>query len=171
MPQLDRARHRFSTRPLSSTDIGRNWDLFRALARWAGSPANLDNNVLAAAMAANEQFDQPLELAEVRGVAKSVEGKRRYWIAKGKFYTIEQRTLWGRERGIKSGEARREKNEDRDAAIVHAITEDGRPYREVAREFGLNVGAVHHIVKRDFQGPWAVEPTEEWRALKPLFEK
>ena len=85
------------------TAIGRNVDLFRALMQWAGSPENIGNEVLAAAHVVNQSFDIPLPDSEVAGIAASVERYRKQW----SYYTPEQKTLWGRERGIKSGAARR----------------------------------------------------------------
>ena len=66
------------------------------------------------------------------------------------YYTPEQKTLWGRERGIKSGTARRKGTEIRDRAIVEAVN-GGRSLRDVGREYGLTVGAVHWILNRGVQ--------------------
>ena len=132
---------------VSCTDIGRNWDLFKAVQKWAGSEANAGVDVLPAAMAANQQFDSPLPPDEVRGIAKSVERYRARWIAKGKFYTPKQKTLWGRERGIRSGTARRKGTAGRDKAIVQAV-ESGRSLRDVGREYGLTAEGVRWICKR-----------------------
>ena len=85
-------------------------------------------------------------------IARSVHRKREEWKAKGQYYTAEQKALWGRERGIRSGAARRKGMAIRDRAIVQAVT-SGRSLRDVGREFGLTVGAVHWIVRRVGAGP------------------
>ena len=95
-----------------STGIGRNCSLFEAGMKWAGSPANLGVPVLTALMAINAKVARkhgkpPLDAAEVSGIAKSVERYRAKWVAQGKFYSEADRSAWGRERGIKSGQARR----------------------------------------------------------------
>ena len=129
------------------TAAGRNCALFDALRRFAGSPDNAEHDLFAVAMAINQGFDIPLGVPEVRGIAKSVTKRRARWSAAGAFYTDEQRTLWGRERGIRSGAARRKRTADRDAAIVEAVMA-GRSMRDVGREFGLTEGAVRWIVRR-----------------------
>ena len=134
------------------TAIGRNCSMFQALRRWAGKPENRENDVLAAAMSINEEIGRlhgraPMDQSEVAAIARSVHGKRRQWIAKGNYYSPEQKTLWGRERGIKSGASRRKLTADRDRAIVQAV-ESGRSLRDVGREFGLTGAAVYWILKR-----------------------
>ena len=59
--------------------------------------------MLTVALTLNLQFEPPLPVDEVEGIAKSVERYRARWT----FYTPEQRTLWGQERGLRSGKARR----------------------------------------------------------------
>ena len=137
---------------VSVTAIGRNCSMFDALIRWAGKPENRDNNVLAAAMSINEEIGRvhgrpPMDQSEVSAIARSVSKYRAEWIAKGSYYTTEQKTLWGRELGIKSGEARRKGTADRDRAIVQAV-ESGRSLRDVAREYGIDHKAVSWIVNR-----------------------
>lgn len=91
-------------RPLTPrTAIGRNCGLFASCMEWAGSPANVGRDVLTVALTLNLQFETPLPVDEVDGIAKSVERYRARWT----FYTPEQRTLWGRERGVRSGVSRR----------------------------------------------------------------
>ena len=74
--------------------------LFRSLMKWAGSPANIGCEVLAVARATNDGLDVPLGDSEVAGLAKSVEGYRDGWIAKGRFYTEAEREAWGRSLGL-----------------------------------------------------------------------
>ena len=70
------------------------------------------------------------------------------WIKQGRFYSKAQRTAWGRERGIRSGLARRKRTQDRDQAIVQAWL-CGASMRSLARLHGLSGRAVHHIAHRD----------------------
>ena len=135
---------------VSRTGVGRNCDLFQSLIRWAGSPSNLVNDCLAAAHVINQSFDLPLPHAEVAATARSVHGYRAKWKAKSEYYTQEQRSLWGKARGIKSGEARRKLTHERDKAIIQAVSE-GRSLRDVGREYRLAVGAIHWILSRGVQ--------------------
>ena len=128
---------------VSRTGVGRNCDLFQSLIRWAGCPENRENDCLAAAHVINQSFELPLPDSEVAGIAASVERYRKNW----SYYTPTQRTLWGRERGIKSGEARLKLTADRDKTIVQAVSE-GRSLRDVAGEYGLSHVAVWKIVNR-----------------------
>ena len=126
--------------------------MFESLIKWAGKPENRENNVLAAAMSINEEIGQlhgkpPMDQSEVAAIAGSVHGYRARWIAKGAYFTQEQRTLWGTRRGIKSGASRRKRTHERDKAIIQAVSE-GRTMRDVGSEYGLSARAVHWILKR-----------------------
>ena len=129
--------------PTPRTAIGRNCGLFASCMKWAGSPSNIGCGVETVALTLNLALAHPLPVDEVEGIAKSVERYRARWT----FYTPEQRTLWGRERGVRSGVARRKRTADRDAAIIEAV-ESGRSMRNVGREFDLSARAVHWIVGR-----------------------
>ena len=85
--------------------------------------------------------------AEVAATARSVHKYRARWITKGKYYTARQRRLWGRERQARGVAKRRERNADRDRAIVQAV-ETGESMRSVARRFGLSRMQVWRIVNR-----------------------
>ena len=143
------------------TEGGRNCALFEALMRWAGSPANLTLPAAPVALALNADFDVPLDLLEVLGIARSVERYRRRWIARGQFGPAgdAERSAYGQRRGIRSGVARRGRLADRDAQVVLRRLE-GASQRELAREFGLAKTTIHHILRRDL--PAALE--------LPLFE-
>ena len=123
--------------------MGRNHGLFRSLSKWAGSPANLGHDVLTMALTLNLGFDPPLPVVEVEGIAKSVEKYR----AKQSYYSLEERTLWGRDRGIRSGKARRRRTRYRDAEIIQSV-ENSESLRSVAARFGLSYKAVWNIVQR-----------------------
>lgn len=134
-----------------ATAIGRNVGLFETLMRWAGQPVNFGFDVLPAAMAVNAGLSDPLPEREVYGISKSVERYRTQWRKRGQFDQRgdQQRSLWGRERGVRSGAARRKLTADRDAAITEAVR-SGRSMRNVAREFCMTAGNVHLIVHRVF---------------------
>ena len=130
-----------------TTEAGRNDALLRVMMKWAGSPANIDYEVLAVARATNDGLDVPLPDSEVAGLAKSVERYRRSWIAKGRFYTEAEREAWGRSMGLQSAMVRRAAKAGRDARIV-AGREAGLSYRKLARLFGLDSATVWRIVNR-----------------------
>ena len=131
---------------VSRTAVGRNCDVFAHCMRWAGAPENLGAPVLGEAHRINDGFKHPLDPPEVGGISRSVERYRRKWIKQGRFYSKAQRTAWGRERGIRSGLARRKRTKGRDQAIVQAAV-SGQSMRSIAREYGLHHRAVEKIVK------------------------
>ena len=67
-----------------------------------------------------------------------MERYRRRWIKQGRFYSKAEQTAWGRKRGIRSGQARRKRTQDRDQAIVQAVV-SGQSMRSIAREYGLRL--------------------------------
>ena len=153
LPQLAKIIPLGWRRPVvCKTAIGRNCDLFQSLIRWAGCPENRENDCLAAAHVINQSFELPLPDSEVAGIAASVERYRKNW----SYYTAEQKTLWGRERGVKSGASRRKLTADRDRAIVQAV-ESGRSLRDVGGEYGIDHKAVSWIVNR---GGWGMNYTD-----------
>ena len=96
------------------TAVGRNWTMFWAGMKWAGSPDNLNFPVLPALMSIYRKIEDAFPathhsfpVSEVRGLARSVERYRTTWIKQGKFYTVEERKAWGRARGLKAGVSRR----------------------------------------------------------------
>ena len=150
----------------SRTDVGRNCDLFWALMRWAGSPANVRNDVLAAAVVANQDFEVPLDEPEVAGIARSVERYRRRWVAEGRFWSEEERRAWGGARGRRSGQLRRQATAKRDAEIVRAVL-GGETKVSVAARHGLDEKAVRWIISRDaplFGGEPALAERRPWVA-------
>ena len=113
-----------------STGIGRNCSLFEAGMTWAGSPANLGVPVLTALVVINAEVARkhgkpPLDAGEVAGIARSVERYRSGWIKCGQFGEVGdlERSAWGRERGVRSGESRR-----KDTPLEH----DRQPWKEAA---------------------------------------
>ena len=129
------------------TDTGRNCALFAVLQKWAGSPFNLKAEVLAVARATNDGLDAPLPDSEVAAIAKSVERYRRSWIAKGRFYTDDERAAWGRSLGLQSALARRAANANRDYRIIegHAA---GWSQRHLAKLFKMSKTGVWKVLQR-----------------------
>ena len=132
----------------SRTVVGRNCDVFCHCMRWAGSSANLSLPVFNEAHRVNDGFKLPLDPREVAGIARSVERYRRKWIKQGRFYSKAQRTAWGRERGIRSGLARRKRTQDRDQAIVQAWL-CGASIHSLSRLHVLDRKAIRHILNRE----------------------
>ena len=130
-----------------TTEAGRNCALFVALMKWAGSPANIGLEVLAVARVTNDGLGD----SEVAGLAKSVERYRDGWIAKGRFYTEDEREAWGRSLGLQSAVVRRAANAERDIRIIegHAA---GWSQRHLAKLFKVSRGAIRHVLQRGYAG-------------------
>ena len=131
----------------STTEAGRNCSLFHSVLKWAGSPFNLDLEVLPMARATNDGFEIPLPDQEVSAIAKSVERYRRSWIAKGRFYTDAERATWGRSLGLQSAAARRAGNARRDFRIIegHAA---GWSQRHLAKLFKMSQHGIWKVLQR-----------------------
>ena len=134
-----------------STETGRNCALFGSLLKWAGSPFNLEIEVLSVARSTNEQFEIPLPDHEVAAIARSVEKYRRSWIAKGRFFTEAEREAWGRSLGIQSAVVRRAANAERDFRIREA-SEAGCSLRKLALLFKLSHVAIWKVLNREISG-------------------
>ena len=131
-----------------STELGRNSALTRSLMKWAGSPANIGSEVLPVARVANGGLDVPLPDSEVAGIAKSVEGYRDGWIAKGRFYTEDEREAWGRSLGLQGGKVRRAAVASRDKFILQGRAQ-GMSLRQLALAFKVSQGSIRHVIRRD----------------------
>ena len=132
--------------PTPRTAIGRNCGLFASCMKWSGSPANVGCDVLTVALTLNLQFEPPLPVDEVEGIAKSVERYRARWT----FYTPEQRTLWGRERQRRGVENRRRRNnlDQRDATIIH-LRREGLKQAEIAERVAVSQQVVSYTLRRN----------------------
>ena len=153
---------------VSRTAVGRNCDVFAHCMRWAGSPGNLGTPVLEKALTANDGLQFPLGTSEVSGIARSVERYRRRWIKRGQFGPVgdAERTAWGRERGIKSGEVRRKRTQERDRAIVQ-LALVGESNSAIARVTGVDEKMIRHVLRRDaplFGRPAPLTETRPWEA-------
>ena len=130
-----------------TTEAGRNCALFVGLMKWAGSPANIGREVVAVARATNDGLDAPLSDGEVTALAKSVERYRRSWIAKGRFYTEDERQAWASAMGLQSAVARRAAKADRDERIIEGRVA-GLSYRKLAQLFKVSPMAIWKVVNR-----------------------
>ena len=136
------------------TIYGRNCTLFDAGMKWSGRPshwgdwAGLETHL----WALNAGFITPLGERELGGIVKSVIRYQRRNLESGKqqqgFLFIQ--SCRGKKGGKKSGEVRRERTAERDAAIVQAV-QRGESIHGVAREYGLNRYAIRYILKRGGQ--------------------
>ena len=131
-----------------TTEVGRNCALFASLMKWAGALGNREFEVLSMARATNDDLDAPLGDSEVAGIAKSVERYRRSWIAKGRFYTKDEREAWGRSLGLQGGVVRRAANAQRDFRIIegHAA---GWSQRHLAKLFKMSKTGVWKVLRRE----------------------
>ena len=133
------------------TSHGRNDALFKAGMKWSGEPGNWGNweGLAFWLWQTNQGFIQPLGLREVEGIIKSVRGYQERNLASGQ----QQQTFSFIQaaRGKKSGQARRTKTAERDAAIIQAV-QAGESMRTVASRYGITQPAVSHIVKRSLAG-------------------
>ena len=131
----------------STTEAGRNCSLFHSLLKWAGSPFNLELEVLPMARATNDGFEIALPDQEVAAIARSVERYRDGWIAQGRVYTEAERTAWGRSLGLQSAAARRAANARRDFRIIegHAA---GWSQRHLAKLFKMSQHGVWKVLQR-----------------------
>ena len=142
---------------VARTEAGRNYDMFRALLKWAGSPDNIDLPVLPAAMAIYRKVleaypgaDHPFTVAEVQGISRSVERYRRGWIARGQFSESgdRERSAWGQAQSVRSGQARRKRTEARDRSIVRDRVA-GMSIRAIASKHGVTHPLTLYVVGRD----------------------
>ena len=131
-----------------TTEAGRNCALFGSLLKWAGSPFNLEIEVLSMARATNDGLDVPLSDQEVAAIAKSVERYRARWIAKGRFFTEAERQAWGRTLGLQGGKVRRAAVANRDRFILKGRSE-GMSLPQLARAFKVSRNAIRHVIHRD----------------------
>jgi len=125
------------------------FDVVRFRAYAANKPASMHDWhewVRVYAQGRNVEFKRPLPVGEVDKLALSVST----WVWSGGgpahhgMWTPEQR----RRGGITWGRMRRYDNRDRDQAIVRAAR-GGMSKRAIARQMGLSVSTVHHILKRE----------------------
>ena len=147
-----------SAQPL--TAIGRNIGLHRAGCKW--KYRNQSEDVLPWLLFRNQSFDFPLSEQEVGWIAKSIERwadkcERGEWgtvlvdgVAQRKrfhWYTEAEASEYGRRGGLKSGEKRRERLQERDEKILYMAAQ-GMTQREIAAHFGLSQRAINHVVNR-----------------------
>ena len=138
------------TRPATLAGIGRNSDIFMQTLQWAGKKSNLHipvhDYVERVAPVICAEYGAMLPDRELRDIARSVERYRDKWRRLGWHcarFIARQRTC-----GRMSGNARREKNAERDRTILQ-LHEEGQSLRSIASQFGITHPAVIKIIKRD----------------------
>ena len=134
---------------LPRTASGRNYALFSAVMRWAGSEENLGWPALAELERLNALLPYPLDHAELRWIGKSVERYRAQWQAQGRFYTQAEIFAYQSARGQQSGKARRKNTQERDREIVALYRHGGYTQRQLATMFAISPMAVNHVIRRD----------------------
>ena len=118
----------------------RNATLFHYLQRCPLSLVADYDTCLGLARKANALIPKPLPDAEVKRTAESIHrNKAKY----SEFWSRER----GREWGIKSGEARRARNAERDAEIIRLL-DQGVAKKAIARQFGLTPAWIRGIERR-----------------------
>ena len=146
---------------ISKTDIGRNDQLYRDLVRYAGHAKHSDADVADHAQQLYQQIDvqvpHAFTEAEFGEVVASVLRRRDEWRdngwhdpdfllrqgLRGKRNRREQQAAKGR----RSGDVRRERNQDRDRRILDRLAA-GLSLRQVAQLFGLHYTTVRDIQQR-----------------------
>ena len=125
--------------------VGRNCEMFEGLMTWAGRPANRFESILVQAHSINGEFATPLPCHEVKATVKSVAKYRRRWEANGWHSPrwIQKQAA----RGRASGKARRDRNADRNLAIVDAYDAGDDPDAAISRNHGLSRQWVNAIIR------------------------
>ena len=116
--------------------------------RWAGYEQHLGRPALAELERLNALQPYPLDHAELRWIAKSVERYRAQWQVQGRFYTEEEIFAYQSARGQRSGQARRKRTQERDKAITALYATGQYTQRQLAAQFGLSQMAISKILKR-----------------------
>lgn len=132
------------------THVGRNVTLFRAALKWARQNWENDEPVRAYLDGLHGKMYAllPLPESELRSIAKSVERYRSQWRLHGhkpEFIELQ------RQRGLKSGKARRARVASRDRAMLEDRAA-GCSFRELAARYELSVGGAYNAVKRAKNG-------------------
>ena len=131
----------------------RNLRLFDAVRFWCYSiNKGLDVDVHAwmrrvrvHAMECNRRLPEPVTIEEVQEMAKSISTW--CWSGGGARWHFDHSSAVQRRRALKLGRMRRAKVADRDKAIIDAYLQ-GASMRSIAREWGLYLRAVQHVLKR-----------------------
>ena len=143
-----------SARPVPLPDLSRvrkgrrNVSVFNHLRQWTyrrprvGTHASFHEAVRLRAFELNARLPRPLPAAEIRATARSVSG----WVWTRPEYRNWDRALQ-RDRGRRSGEARRAASVERDAAIL-ALRARGLSYRAIGAELGLPKSTIYDAVSR-----------------------
>ena len=128
------------------TEAGRNVCLFLGASTWAGLLGNDGTPVLEGyLLAANAALNFPLGLAELRGIARSVEKLRDRQRSRG-WHRDDFRRRQSR-RGQQSGRRRRSRTAERDRAIIDRYAA-GASQRTIAEEQNMSVSGVRRVLER-----------------------
>ena len=141
--------------PKPTTPEGRNVTLFNAALRWFGRPSNWDASTDLGDVHEwigtcnvewfNAPEQPPLDDNEVLWIAKSVCRISRKNLASGQ--TQQNFSFIQAAKGRRSGEGRRRRTTERDAAIVRAV-QAGVSIHRVAYDFALDRSTIRHILGR-----------------------
>ena len=138
---------------LAVKDHNRNSTLFHFLREWVnkrnpGPDRDLWTlRVQLKASDYNGMMGDPLPRSELNRLSASVaKGQWHYWQGKGKGHYRHDPELQ-QVRGIKSGQARRERVSARDENI-RSMSKHGLSQREIAAQIGLSKTAIQHVLKR-----------------------
>ena len=140
--RTDASRRRFTVSPVSLPVGERNAGLFRRLCVAAGHDAALRGEtarLTGLARWLNAGLDAPLPDGEIVKLAGQAATYSAGWESSTAAYSERQR-----ERGQRSGEARRERIGDRDNQI-RALRESGLSAADVARECGVSASTVRRV--------------------------
>ena len=151
------------------TDVGRNCALFLSLVRYAGHAGHTDADVRREADRLREEIDihrpHAYTVSELADTVRSILRYRARWGAhgwhseawlkrqglRGARNEPHQQAFKGITGGIRSGEARRRKTQERDERILQGLKR-GQRQQEIARAEGLAERTVRHIRDRSKTG-------------------
>ena len=148
-------------KPPARTDVGRNHDVFKALMRIAGSQSRSDREIAHHAVQIYREIDvvQPhaFSTGEMCDIVRSVIRYRDQWRQNG-WHTddwLKKQSICGsrnkpeqqRQKGVRSGQARRERVRERDIRILARLAA-GESTRQVAADEGVNQATIARIPRR-----------------------
>ena len=165
---------------IATTAEGRNWGIYRALLRFAGKARHSEADIHREADRLYGDVDQYrphyFSRSELRGIVKSVLGKRDKWRRTGhKPEWLRQQSFLAVRGGTRSGVVRLARVKDRDRFIV-ARLDAGESQRAVARAFGVYLRTVQTAKARLLRGvtiePYTDKaPSDSLPTLSDLKEK
>ena len=154
---------------LEDDGIGRNNSLFKSLLSWRGRPGNWHaalEETFEAAVRMNTELQEPLDVSELRGIAKSANAFIDAKVASGE----QQEGLLGKASrcGIASGLTRRAKTRSRNLEWKKRH-DDGETFASIARSAGMTDVGVSKAVKRLEQEVVSIAPVLENTDVPPHY--